>query len=114
MKISKEAQRILVTAAEYLKDPDNWTRNAISRGDKVCALGALRKAAITEGLTEERLRGPGIRKTCKPYREARRALFKTVGGNIPNWNDNQVMGHEEVHEGFCKAVKTYVIAEGEK
>lgn len=113
MVISKEAQRILVTAAEYLKDPGHWIQQTLSEGDKVCALGALRKAAIMEGLTHAKLRGKHLRKTCKPYREARRALYKTVGESIPYWNDNPARNHADIHEGFCKAVKQYVTEEKE-
>ena len=111
MAISLDAQRILLKAAEYIKDPEHWLQGFYSdhgpgTEERVCSLGALRKATRDMGLTLE-IVDSNIwgRKECKPYDEAKQALMDTVGGYIHHWNDRS--DHATVHKGFCAAVKEY-------
>lgn len=121
MAISKNAQRVLLRAAEILKSPDAWLRGWKSHGQysnsaRVCALGALRKATVLEGFEKKNSEfdcGYGDLLEGDPaYMEAADALAKSVGvrsrGGIPGWNDHKGSGHKRVHAGFCKAVKEHV------
>ena len=136
--MSKAAQRVLMRAAEILSDPNAWSDDSwktkldqngyehaddttvtYTGADRVCALGALRKATITEGqaigdldtLNLDEFTGeasPWRRES--PYMEAATVLAHVVGYSdeqeIPSWNDAAC--YEEVKSAFCRAIKEHV------
>ena len=140
MGMSKAAQRVLMRAAEILSGPDAWseanwktkldqngyeysavcdTLVTYTGADRVCALGALRKATITEGkatgnldaLNLDEFTGEQSPWTREPYyMEAATALAHVAGcldeQEIPSWNDRS--RYEIVKDAFCRAIKQHV------
>lgn len=125
--ISKDAQKILLRAAEILKYEENWVRENFGYREsdgslKVCALGALRAAASEiMGVPETISEYSGlphfetwVYEGCPPYVEAAEVINASKPAeydNVPDWNDNEKTTHEDVHGVFCAAVKTFVTVE---
>ena len=115
-KISKNAQRLLLWAAEYLKDDNHWYRgwcdgDSYSTSHKVCALGAIRKGAVELGM-EKRDGAVDYYRTSvggnADIIDAEAALESVVMSDIPSWNDRRSTTHQDVHAAYCLAVKQYV------
>lgn len=124
-KISKDAQRLLVRAAGYITRRGGWFRgwknkSTYQDSDKFCALGALHRATIDEGLIGEDRHGELHNRNGKltffneipAYREAATAIAEEAGlesfDYIPSWNDNHLTRKRDVEEVFCKAIKKHV------
>lgn len=116
MVLSRQEQRILLRAAEYLKDPNHWLKGRLINGitfrgsTRVCALGSIRKACIAEGVVIDN--DPDA---IYIFDNVRKVLIESATIDLANnascisiWNDNPHTSHSDVHSAFCKAVKRYV------
>jgi len=116
-----KAAQLLRGAREYLSNPDKWIKRNIQRGDKVCSIGAIQRAAgfLNGGW---KLGDPQERaERHLAYGKAVDALSLEVGGNIPLFNDNPSTKHEDVLAAFdlaieksCKVVQQEAAKSGEK
>lgn len=76
--ISKQAQRVLVRAAEILNNPKAWMRcwrnkETYSSSDRFCALGAIHRACVDDRMTQSLELGHilGMTNPTKPLRMSR-------------------------------------------
>jgi hypothetical protein len=132
MALSKDAQEILVRAAEILSDPQNWVQGAmvVNKPDSafmdptihvpigVCMLGAM-SCARRELFAKQSDTMPwdqayleAVQLVADVLQEQKKVTgpiaARSLSSTVANYNDNPQTTHADVKAVMCDAVKTGV------
>ena len=116
MAISKEAQNVLVRAAELIGIKENWIQGQgfnTKDGDRhgsYCAMGALHRAAVELGYA---CYGASSNASNEAIEAVVRKLNKLCpeATSIPQFNDH-IADHAAIKALFCETVKAEVTDDG--